>query len=68
MGVRNQYGKVTVGDLPALMVKLKAFSDMFKEEEIGGILGESGADMNDEVDFEAFLRVSYYDSFCILPH
>lgn len=65
MAVRNQNGKVTVGDLPALMVKLKAFSDMFKEEEIRGILGESGADMNDEVDFEAFLRVSHYDSFCI---
>ncbi|RVW70228.1 Fimbrin-5 [Vitis vinifera] len=56
MAVRNQNGKVTVGDLPALMVKLKAFSDMFKEEEIRGILGESGADVNDEVDFEAFLR------------
>ncbi|KAL6311052.1 hypothetical protein AAG906_011666 [Vitis piasezkii] len=50
MAVRNQNGKVTVGDLPALM-------------EIRGILGESGADMNDEVDFEAFLRLSWDDPF-----
>lgn len=47
------------------MVKLKAFNDMFIEEEIRGFLGESGADMSDDVDFEAFLRVSHYDLFCI---
>ena len=66
MGVKNQNGNVTVGDLPALMVKLKAFNAMFKEEEIEGILGESGADISDEVDFEAFLKVRLY-FFRILP-
>ncbi|OMP04298.1 hypothetical protein COLO4_09752 [Corchorus olitorius] len=55
--VKNHNGKVTVGDLPSLMVKLKAFSTMFTEDEIRQILGESYSDMNNEVDFETFLRV-----------
>ncbi|XP_057955266.1 fimbrin-5-like isoform X2 [Malania oleifera] len=38
------------------MVKLKAFSEMFTEEEIKAILGESCTEMSDEIDFESFLR------------
>ncbi|KAK9268969.1 hypothetical protein L1049_000736 [Liquidambar formosana] len=53
---KNQNGKVTVEDLPPLMVKLKAFSEMFTEEDIRGIVGESSSDMSDEIDFEAFLK------------
>ncbi|KAE8125453.1 hypothetical protein FH972_020259 [Carpinus fangiana] len=53
--VKKQNGNVTVGDLPPLMVKLKPFKE-FTEEEIRGILGESGSDLSDETDFEAFLR------------
>lgn len=46
------------------MVKLKALGEMFKEEEIRGILGTSDSDMSNEIDFEAFLRVRIYvDSF-----
>ncbi|KAM3396325.1 fimbrin-1 [Capsicum galapagoense] len=56
IAVKSQNGKVTVGDLPALMVKLKAFNEMFNEEEIRNILGESGSDANDEIDFENFLK------------
>ena len=44
--------------MPPLMVKLKAFRDMYSEDEIRGILGESGTDLTDDVDFEAFLKVS----------
>ncbi|KAI4306166.1 hypothetical protein L6164_029467 [Bauhinia variegata] len=55
--IKNQNGKVTIGDLPAVMVKLKAFREMYNEEEIRGILGEPpGTDMNNEIDFESFLR------------
>ncbi|KAK9091951.1 hypothetical protein Syun_026862 [Stephania yunnanensis] len=62
VSLRNQLGKVTVGDLPPLLVKLKAFNQMFSENEIVEILGESSPDMGDEIDFEAFLRVlkSFY--------
>ncbi|KAK9089802.1 hypothetical protein Scep_028884 [Stephania cephalantha] len=56
VSLRNQLGNVTVGDLPPLLVKLKAFNQMFSENEIVEILGESSPDMGDEIDFEAFLR------------
>ncbi|CAK9165472.1 unnamed protein product [Ilex paraguariensis] len=54
--LRNQNGKVTVGDLPPLMAKLKAFSEMFNEDEIRRILDESDSDKSTEIDFEGFLR------------
>ncbi|KAF6144998.1 hypothetical protein GIB67_013349 [Kingdonia uniflora] len=53
---RIRGGKVTVGDLPPVLTKLKGFNEQFKEEEIARILGESGSGMADEIDFEAFLR------------
>ncbi|XP_042500178.1 fimbrin-5-like [Macadamia integrifolia] len=55
ISLRSQSGKVIVKDLPPVMAKLKALHQMFTEEEISAILGES-ADVNDEIDFEAFLR------------
>lgn len=54
---KNQNGKVTYGDLPSLMMKLKAFIDMYSEDEIRGILNESRNDFTTNVDFEAFLMV-----------
>ncbi|KAK9005153.1 hypothetical protein V6N11_042599 [Hibiscus sabdariffa] len=57
VSVKNQNGKVTVEDLPPLMVKLKAFSALLTEDEIRQILGESYSDMSTEIDFETFLRV-----------
>ncbi|KAH9652116.1 fimbrin-1 [Citrus sinensis] len=56
VSIKNQNGKVTVADLPPVMAKLKAFSTMFTEEDIKGILAESYAGAGDEIDFEAFLR------------
>ncbi|KAL2316693.1 hypothetical protein Fmac_030569 [Flemingia macrophylla] len=56
VSLKNQNGKVTFGDLPPLMVKLNAFRDMYREDEIRGILGESGTDLTDEIDFESFLK------------
>ncbi|KAH7544458.1 hypothetical protein JRO89_XS15G0169700 [Xanthoceras sorbifolium] len=66
LSIKNQNGKVTVGDLPLLMVKLKAFSTMFTEEDIKGILAESYADTSDEIDFEAFLRNARGNLFFIV--
>ncbi|XP_027330249.1 fimbrin-1-like [Abrus precatorius] len=56
VSLKNQNGNVTFGDLPPLMVQLKAFRDMYGEDEIRGILGESGTDFTNDVDFEGFLR------------
>lgn len=55
--VKNHSGKVTIGDLPSMMAKLKAFSQSFKEDDIKGILTESASDMDQEIDFEDFLKV-----------
>ncbi|OVA09239.1 Calponin homology domain [Macleaya cordata] len=56
ISVRTQNGKVTVGDLPPMVVNLKGLHAMFTEEEIIGILRESTSDLSEEIDFEAFLR------------
>jgi len=45
------------------MMKLKAFIDMYSEDEIRGILNESGNDFTNDVDFEAFLMVSKFYGF-----
>lgn len=57
LSFKTQNGKVTFGDLPSLMMKLKAFTEMYNEDEIKEILTESGTDFTNDVDFEAFLRV-----------
>ncbi|RZC46139.1 hypothetical protein C5167_039090 [Papaver somniferum] len=53
---RTQSGKVTVGDLPPMVVGLKGLHAMFTVEEIAEILGESNSDKSEEIDFETFLR------------
>lgn len=62
---KQKNGKVTVGDMPSLIVKLKTESDTFSEEEIRQRLRESHADMNDEIDFEGFLKVNFSTSFAL---
>lgn len=57
--MKNQNGKVMAGDLPPLMVKLKAFRDMYSEEDIRGTLSGLGSNFSDEIDFESFLKVSH---------
>lgn len=60
ISARTLSGKVTVGDLPPVMVKLKAIAGVFSEDEIKAIFSESSPDLGQEVDFENFLRVSAY--------
>lgn len=60
LSARNQSGKVTLADLPPVLVKLKAVVDLLTENEIRDILRESHPDLDQEVDFEAFLRVCLY--------
>jgi len=57
---RTQSGRVTVGDLPSIFKKLKTFSEIFTEDEIKASLAESYGNMDEEIDFESFLRVSFY--------
>ncbi|KAK4727441.1 hypothetical protein R3W88_032358 [Solanum pinnatisectum] len=60
LSARNQSGKVTLGDLPPVLCKLKAFQGILIEDDIKEILSESSSDMSEEIDFESFLRVSAY--------
>ncbi|KAL8511421.1 hypothetical protein ACS0TY_017997 [Phlomoides rotata] len=56
LSARNQSGKVSLRDLPPVMVKLKAITQILGEEEIRDCLSESSSDLDQEVDFETFLR------------
>ncbi|KAL9346336.1 hypothetical protein Peur_061189 [Populus x canadensis] len=56
ISIKNQNGKVTVGDLPPVMIKLEAFNSMFNVEEITGILDGLHADLSNEIEFEDFLK------------
>ncbi|XP_061984515.1 fimbrin-5-like isoform X2 [Populus nigra] len=56
IAIKNQNGKVTVGDLPPVMIKLETFNSMFNVEEITGILDELHADLSNEIEFEDFLK------------
>ncbi|CAK9133394.1 unnamed protein product [Ilex paraguariensis] len=56
LSARNQSGRVTLGDLPPVMAKLKVFSEMLTEEEIKSILSALSSNMSEEIDFESFLR------------
>ena len=46
-----------------MLVKLKPFSEIFKEDEIRDLLCASGADSSNEVDFEGFLKVTLFHAF-----
>lgn len=56
VSVRTQAGRVTVKDLPPVFVKLRAFAETFKEDDIRAMLEELFTNMEEEVDFESFLR------------
>lgn len=48
---------MTLGDLPSKLSKLKIVGDNLTEEEMASFLHESYPNMEDEADFELFLRV-----------
>ncbi|KAJ3694647.1 hypothetical protein LUZ60_000024 [Juncus effusus] len=49
-------GKVTIKDLPPVMIKLKGVKDEITTEEIASFLSESNPDENKEIEFESFLK------------
>ncbi|XP_042061510.1 fimbrin-5-like [Salvia splendens] len=55
LSAKNQSGNVTFADLPPVLTKLKGVTEL-TENEITDILKESSPDLNEEVDFESFLR------------
>ncbi|KAM1249830.1 hypothetical protein ACFX2G_033153 [Malus domestica] len=49
LAVKTQNGKVMAGDLPPLMVRLKAFRETYSEADIRGILSGLDSDFGDEI-------------------
>lgn len=66
MSMRRETGKLTLGDLPSKMSRLKVIGDILSEEERELIIQDLYQKMDDEVDFESFLRVSDNPSFIFL--
>ncbi|XP_010913959.1 fimbrin-4 [Elaeis guineensis] len=56
LSLKRESGQVAIGNLPAVMGKLKGLKEVLTEEEISAILGESYPDTSQEIDFETFLR------------
>ncbi|KAF3778300.1 Fimbrin-5 [Nymphaea thermarum] len=57
LSVKRESGHVTVADLPAALAKNKRFSEQLTEEEIAAFLAETYPNTEEEIDFEAYLRV-----------
>ncbi|KAK9088036.1 hypothetical protein Syun_030430 [Stephania yunnanensis] len=57
MAMRREQGRVSIGDLPAKMSKLKVVGENLTDEERASFLIDSYQNMEDEVDFEFFLRI-----------
>ncbi|KAF3331313.1 fimbrin-4-like protein [Carex littledalei] len=53
---QRETGKLTVKDLPPLMLKLKGLKDEISAAEIASILSESYPDGTQEIEFEVFLK------------
>lgn len=55
--MRRENGRLTLGELPSKMSKLKHVGENLTEEERAAFLLDSYQNLADEVDFELFLRV-----------
>ncbi|KAL0560134.1 hypothetical protein IC582_000528 [Cucumis melo] len=60
LSLRSQSGRFKVEDLPPVFAKLKAFDEMFTEDEIKDFLKEKSRAVGEEIDFESYLR-AYLD-------
>ncbi|XP_059434598.1 fimbrin-2 isoform X1 [Corylus avellana] len=57
MSMRRESGKLTVGELAAKMSRLKVVGENLTEEERASFIHDLNRNLDDDVDFESFLRV-----------
>ncbi|XP_022758779.1 fimbrin-2 [Durio zibethinus] len=57
MSMRRESGKLTVGDLASRMSKLKVVGENLNDQERADYISDLYPNLNDEVDFEFFLKV-----------
>ncbi|KAK8565132.1 hypothetical protein V6N13_020254 [Hibiscus sabdariffa] len=55
--MRRESGKLTVGDLASRMSRLKVVGENLSEQERADFIADLYTNLNDEVDFEFFLKV-----------
>lgn len=60
MSMRREGGRLTVGELASKMSRLKVVGENLTEEERASYIHDLYHNVDDDVDFELFLRVSYY--------
>lgn len=60
MSMRRESGKLPVGELAAKMSRLKVVGENLTEEERASFIHDLNRNLDDDVDFESFLRVSHY--------
>ncbi|XWS47148.1 hypothetical protein CRYUN_Cryun14cG0128400 [Craigia yunnanensis] len=57
MSMTRESGKLTVGDLASTMLRLKVVGENLSEQERADFIADLYPNLNDEVDFEFFLKV-----------
>ncbi|KAJ8748220.1 hypothetical protein K2173_000628 [Erythroxylum novogranatense] len=57
MSMRRESGKLTLRDLPSRMSRLKVVGEILTEEERASLIQDAYQNLDDEVDFEFFLKV-----------
>ncbi|KAK4799971.1 hypothetical protein SAY86_025336 [Trapa natans] len=57
LSIRRETGKLALGDLPSKMSRLKVIGEILSEEERELIIQDFYQNIDEEVDFESFLRV-----------
>lgn len=65
MSMRREAGKLTLADLSSKMSRLKVVGENLTEEERASFIQNLHPDLDDDVDFEFFLRVCFLNSMLL---
>lgn len=60
MSMRRESGRLTIGDLASKMSRLKVVGENLSEDERASYIQDLYQNTGDEVDFELFLKVSFF--------
>lgn len=58
--MRRESGKLVIGDLASKMSSLKVVGENLSEEERASYVHDLYQNIDEEVDFELFLKVSFF--------
>lgn len=59
MSMRRESGRLTIGELGSKMSRLKVVGENLSEEERSSYIMDLSQNIDEEVDFELFLKVSF---------